>query len=365
MTLFLKNKNKYSVTSEDALDLHKELPAGVYSLMYSDLTGYYLEEMQPFSFKSKCYGSNQFHTDRIFNTFISRKKSTGVLLCGEKGSGKTLLSKTLSIKAHESGIPTILISSAFTGEEFNMLISGIEQPCMFVFDEFEKVYKEENDQNAILTLLDGVFNSKKLFVFTVNDLHKINNFMLNRPGRIFYKIKFGGLSEEFVREYCADNLRNHHFIDEILSISNVVRNFNFDMIQALVEEVDRYNESPLKLLEMLNITASSDYEKYEIVEFSLPQHSKNVLIPRQSERFVSVNMNSPTYEFYVDYNFINNDDPRNKAGESDYSEALFERGNVVSYNKESSSFVFKNDNGFTAKLRKVKEKEFNIFNFLV
>jgi len=89
-------------------------------------------------------------------TFTDRSNSTGVLLTGEKGSGKTLLAKHLSIMGYDMGIPTIVINSAWTGDSFNKLIQDIEQPLIVMFDEFEKVYNRE-EQEKMLTLLDGVY----------------------------------------------------------------------------------------------------------------------------------------------------------------------------------------------------------------
>ena len=87
---------------------------------------------------------------------------------------------------------------------------------MVLFDEFEKVY-DSDEQEEMLTLLDGVFPSKKLFVLTCNDKWRVNQHMRNRPGRIFYMLDFTGLDEDFVVEYCHDNLKNLANIDGVLT----------------------------------------------------------------------------------------------------------------------------------------------------
>ena len=75
-------------------------------------------------------------------------------------------------------------------------------------DEFEKTYTKEgkNYQAKILTLFDGVYSSKKLFLLTCNDKSKMDSHMLNRPGRLYYLLEFHGLDQAFIREYCEDNL---------------------------------------------------------------------------------------------------------------------------------------------------------------
>ena len=61
-----------------------------------------------------------------------------------------------------------------------------------IIDEFEKIFSGEKQQH-ILTLLDGVFSTHKLFLLTCNDKWKIDSHMRNRPGRIYYMIEFEGL----------------------------------------------------------------------------------------------------------------------------------------------------------------------------
>lgn len=251
MTYFLKNGNTFRTANEAALDIHNKLPAGNYVIKEDAFGNLFFELVDSFSVSFKRYGDNIKNTDRIFNTFLHRESATGVLLSGEKGSGKSLLAKTIAIKANEHDMPTILINHPYCGDKFNTLIQSIEQPAVILFDEFEKVY-EENDQESILTLLDGVFQSKKLFIFTVNDKYRIDSHMKNRPGRIFYLLEFTGLSQDFIVEYCNDMLDNKNHIDTICRISTLFHEFNFDILKALVEELNRYGETPQEALKMLN-----------------------------------------------------------------------------------------------------------------
>lgn len=252
MTYYLKNGNMYSVTDELSMDLCQHLPAANYIIQVHPMTGQFLlERVESFKMIPKIYGTTPRYVERIFNTFDDRENSTGVLLNGEKGSGKTQLAKLLSIKCAQENIPTIIINQPWHGDSFNKFIQTIEQPCMIMFDEFEKVYDSEQ-QESILTLLDGVFPSKKLFVLTCNDKWRIDSHMRNRPGRIFYMLDFTGLDDAFIREYCEDNLKNKQHIDKICMIASLFGQFNFDMLKALVEEMNRYGETPSEALLMLN-----------------------------------------------------------------------------------------------------------------
>lgn len=257
MSYFLKSGNSFKVANEGALDIHKVLPVGNYLVKKDAFENLYLEQVDSFEFKGKKYGDNDRNRDRIFDTFVAREVSTGVLLTGEKGSGKTLLAKSLSMRCAEQGIPTILINCPWRGDAFNQLLQDISQPCMVLFDEFEKVYDDEQ-QEQMLTLLDGVFVSKKLFVLTCNDKWRVNTHMRNRPGRIFYMLDFKGLSQEFIQEYCEDSLKNQSHIESVCRIGSLFGEFNFDMLKALVEEMNRYDESPQDAMRMLNAKPEFD-----------------------------------------------------------------------------------------------------------
>ena len=252
MTHYIKNGALFTVTSDDALDIHNSLPIGTYTVKMNPMSGeYYLEIIDNFEIPQKIYGTTTDYSDRILNTFQKRDSATGVLLSGEQGSGKTLLAKLLSVKARELGMPTIVINNPWYGEVFNVFMQSIDQPSVVIFDEFEKVY-DSAEQEKLLTLLDGVYPSRKLFVLTTNDNFRVNSRMRNRPGRIFYSLKYTGLDVSFITEYCQDRLNDKSHIEDICKISMAFSEFNFDILQALVEDMNRYDESPQEVMTMLN-----------------------------------------------------------------------------------------------------------------
>lgn len=247
MAKFFKSGNTFKVAPGDAVDIRDELPAGNYILKVNPMTGFFLEIAESFHMPSKIYGDCLKNCDRILNTFRSRDGNTGVLLVGEKGSGKTLLARQVSLS---SSLPTIIINTDFSGDEFNSFLSSITQPTIILFDEFEKVYSTK-DQEKILTLLDGTFQSKKLFLMTSNNKWSLDNNLKNRPGRIFYLIEFGGLDEAFIRQFCADRLDDKSRVDEVVKISTLFDEFNFDMLNSFVEEINRYGDDASDLVRIL------------------------------------------------------------------------------------------------------------------
>ena len=154
MTYFLKSGTRFNVSTKEALDLHEQLPVGNYTVKFDKMAGcFYLEQIDGFEIKGKIYGETRKQSQRILNTFHDRTASTGVLLTGEKGSGKTLLAKMLSVTAAESAIPTIVINEPWCGEGFNAFMQTIEQPTVILFDEFEKVYDKEDQEKMLILLM--------------------------------------------------------------------------------------------------------------------------------------------------------------------------------------------------------------------
>ncbi len=264
--LFLRKGTSYTPSNSEDTEQIQQVPARTFSVKRNNHGILYLSLVErDFVKPPVLYGNIQSRVDRIMNTFENRVASTGVLLQGEKGSGKTLLANLICETAQAQGLPVIVINEPYCDEEFKELIQSVSQPKVILFDEFEKVYRSSSDdeerslpQQKLLTLLDGTFFSKSLFLFTVNDGSRLDRNLINRPGRIYYNLRFSGLDTDFVVDYCNANLKNEGHLDQVLRITQLDNTFNFDMLQSLVEEMNRYDESPLEVLKWLNIIPVMD-----------------------------------------------------------------------------------------------------------
>lgn len=261
MSQYIKNDNIITISESRTLSVTDSLPLGTYTLEYNRRNNsFYLQQMDDFKPFDKIYGNYRRTVDRIIDTFMSRAGcNLGVLLSGVKGSGKTLTAKMISVElAKRFGYATIIINKGYNTAELSGFLRSINVPCMVLFDEFEKVYsyKEDEDgvsQSGLLDILDGVFESRKLFVMSCNDANHINTYFFSRPGRIFYHYRYEGLTEEIISQYCDDNLRNPQWKSEILRLSTFVRDMTFDILKAIIEESNRYDESPMAFIETLNV----------------------------------------------------------------------------------------------------------------
>lgn len=352
-SFYLKSGNTFRVSSKESLDLHETLPVGNYVIKFSPDIGFFLDQIDDFKMPAKMYGDIFKNTSRILNTFLCRDGGTGILLSGEKGSGKSLLAKNISVEAGKQSIPTLIINTPFNGDGFNSFMQSIEQPCIVLLDEYEKVY-DKDEQQAMLTLLDGVYPSKKLFVLTVNDKWRVDQHMRNRPGRIYYILDYSGLDENFIREYCQDNLKNTSEIDRIVHVTHTFDMFNFDMLKALIEEMNRYNESVVDAIKFLNVKA----EFAGAVEYEIDLLVSGVAIPKDALHTRGFKGNPLAVDFSVEFTCGKDSD-----GDDVWGSADFTPSDLKSIDQGGQKYVFLKEK-MTAVLTRTYKTSYNYLDYM-
>lgn len=351
MTYFVQQGASWRVSATGDMIIKETLPGGNYTVKQDNFGNFYLEQIAGFTVPSRIYGDTAVRASRILNTFIDRKsRATGVLLAGEKGSGKTMLAKLICNNALAQGMPVIVINHPLHGDTFNLFIQSIEQSAIVLFDEFEKVYNREQQQH-VLTLLDGVYPTHKMFILTCNDSWGLDSNLINRPGRIYYNLTFKGLETSFIEEYCLENLNNKDHIEGVKRVSCMFTDFNFDLLQSLVEEMNRYDETAAHALPILNI--KPERASNAVYDVTLMVNNKLVELEKLDDK--TWHGNPMMGEIDIDYKTDEEDD----EDSCEWDTAVFTVEDLVKMNPASGQFVFINSKNYQVTLTRKERKSFH------
>ncbi len=261
-------------------EINSELANGIYLLKVNQtMQGLscelYIKDL--FLLPEKLYGDIINRTRHIMIAYEKSDNNIGVLLEGLSGSGKTLQAKHLC-NVLSQNYPVIILSEDSI-KYLNYIYSFISQPVVFLCDEFEKQFETLDDQEYLLTLLDGTLVSHNLFILTANDFERINPYLLNRPARIRYWFKYRNLSEDTVVEILEDRLQDKSKQEEILCLLKQVKNLSYDNLMSFLEECNWFKDvSPKNLINILNI------QKANLTAF---QHSIFKLYDKQGNEIIN------------------------------------------------------------------------------
>lgn len=250
------------------VNTYTKLPVGTYTVEFNPMMGFSLLRVDDLEVGvNKVYGHRDDKVDKILRGYHSTGRSLGLMLSGDKGQGKSLFLRMLAEKAVESNLPVIRVTIDVDG--IADFIDSLGE-CMVVFDEFEKVFTKSggsrlsesdsggsgNRQDQFLSLFDGVSSTKRLYCITLNDVRRVSDYLLNRPGRFHYHIRFDYPDEAQIREYMTDQVPNitDSQITSIITLSNYT-NLNYDHLQAIAFELTMHDHDAdvSEIVEDLNI----------------------------------------------------------------------------------------------------------------
>ena len=282
MAKFIDHGEHVVVISDNVCDITENLPVGVYSIVTNDEGSLLLKKENAASIIGNSfddvYEPIPRYYKRLHTTFSNYNTIFGTICIGEKGTGKSMFCRYVCNQFLKEKFPIIIINQKIDLFKLSDFIIKMNNKAVFYFDEFEKLYEriheeEEDKQIGLLSLLGTTAFEKMLFLFAINDEYKLNDFMKNRPGRIYYRFNFGRLDNETIVKYCEKNLNNKEYIDNIIKISNNRFGLSFDNLKSIVNESNTFNENPEESIEYLNISNGED--AYFDCEFNLEIYVKD------------------------------------------------------------------------------------------
>lgn len=218
----------------------------------NDKCDYLIEFSMPrYKTPNKVYGDTLSLVNRVFTTFKLGKTSSGCLLIGEGGGGKTLFAELLANTAIDNGFAVIAVHNIYITEELMYMLSSMDN-VVLLLDEFGKNMSTHTQGKALTMLSDN--SKKRLYILTENEEYMVSKFILNRPGRIRYRIDYNKVSKSVIEDYLKDYPVSMEFKEELLTMWNKSKKFTFDHLSCLVTEHRMYPKESLKeLLDVLNL----------------------------------------------------------------------------------------------------------------
>lgn len=246
----------------DPTSLSDRLAPGVYKIKLHPKLGILLPKVKPaYSLPTNVFGGKTTRAaEMIWETFNRREGIMGALVTGIKGSGKTLLVETVSNHAIAEGMPVFVVDDPELELDTIELIARHCEPCVFLFDEFAKVYRDEK-QESLLTFFSSTGFSKVLCLMTENEVRSVNTYLLNRPGRMLFHLRYVNVTVEEAREVATHFKVKPEITEEICKYVEVAE-VSMDILRTVCTESARCQtiEEFKELFEILNIPKMEFFE---------------------------------------------------------------------------------------------------------
>lgn len=266
---------------------HDKLPVGVYLLKFDPKAGYFLNKKPDFILPKKVYGDHSVIHRWITSYNENSEKNLGIILSGQKGTGKTITAQKFCIEAQK---PVIIINEAYEGSDFIDFITSFEDVIIFI-DEFEKVYPEGYNAKVssadFLSMMDGNYQTKLIFLLTVNKF-TINEYLVNRLNRVKYRKHYMNLEQEVIEEVIEDFLDNKEHKESIYKFFEKVNMCTFDLLINIIKEMNLFKEDALQCALHLNLECENRlYQIYEYIDGSKMKHGKQYLSGKDTQIAIS------------------------------------------------------------------------------
>lgn len=201
----------------------KELPIELCYGYNRDLIGY-LHSQAPSPLQEEKYWKDI--DEEVCKVHNGELKKLGILIYGSPGNGKTTFVKYLATK-YRFPIQIVTLTARTSPAQLMLMFSQIKPHSIVLIEDFDSIFngrelvskhkEPELTFDSLLNCLDGVFNDYKqnLFIFTVNDISKVDEALKGRPSRFKYVREFPNPKLDIIpTEWYTENLN----LDQILRL---------------------------------------------------------------------------------------------------------------------------------------------------
>jgi len=247
--------NILTISVTDQSNTIDHVPAMVYKAVVRDKI-ILIKDRPSINLPQLRFGRHKRYFNQITAGYNKDGNSTGVLLYGQKGTGKSLMAEELGNWMIKQDLPVVMIDTPMTAGEIRIVIQAVG-PCMIYIDEFGKVYHDMEDRQRMLTLFSDSSFQGTMFVITGNESEEFSEYLFNRPQRFRYAISYnGGIDKETLE----DILKTMSIPESLHAgfhqyVSGHNRNLNYDSLMcAIRESAGLTNANELaERLEILNV----------------------------------------------------------------------------------------------------------------
>lgn len=161
---------------------------------------YLVKDREQFELPVQRFGKHGGRFEALKAYYDPAGSSMGILASGIKGSGKSLLCEELSNWAMETHqLPVLMVDVPLPHSKLTELLQQTG-PAVYYFDEFGKTYQEQRERNSLLPIFSDSSAHGVIFLVTGNAEHEFTEFMLHRPGRFRFLLRYEALPDDTVME---------------------------------------------------------------------------------------------------------------------------------------------------------------------
>lgn len=229
--------NHLLITITDNSNIIDHIPAMVYRAALTEHGIVLIKDRKNFKLPQLRFGKHKDHVKQITSTYDRDGNNNGIMAIGEKGTGKSMLAEEIGNWLINQDVPVVLVDQFMSAQKLSLVIRAIG-PCMVYFDEFGKVYDDDDKRGALLPLFSDTSFSGVMFVATGNTSDEFSDYLYNRPQRFRYCISYkSGIRDDVlddILETMQVNKELHTAFRKYVRREN--RTLNMDSLLCVVRE---------------------------------------------------------------------------------------------------------------------------------